>query len=57
MSETTYLESMYKFSKAMVEVFGKFYLKETNVVDTTPLLSINESMRFPQMLANIDFMH
>jgi hypothetical protein len=41
MSESTCLESMYKFFKSMIAVFGTVYLKEPNVEDTARILSIN----------------
>jgi hypothetical protein len=53
MSESTCLESMYNFCKAVVEVFGKVYLSEPNVANTTRLLLINESRGFPKMLGSI----
>jgi hypothetical protein len=42
MSESTCLESMYKFCKAVIAVFGTVYLREPTVEDTARLLSINE---------------
>jgi hypothetical protein len=46
MSETTCLESIYKFCKAVVAVFGTVYLREPTVEDTTRLLSIIEGRGF-----------
>ena len=57
MSETTCLESMYKFCEAVVQVFGPEYLREPTVADTQRLLSINESRGWPGMLGSIDCMH
>jgi hypothetical protein len=54
LSETTCLESMYKFCRAVVAVFGKVYLREPNAADTARLLSINESRGFPRMLGSIE---
>jgi hypothetical protein len=38
MSETTCLDSMYKFCKAVIVVFSEVYLREPNVYDTSRLL-------------------
>jgi hypothetical protein len=57
MSETTCLESMYKFYKAVIAVFGTVYLREPTIEDTTRLLSINEERRFPGMTGSMDCMH
>jgi hypothetical protein len=46
MSETTYLDSMYKFCKAVIVLFGTVYLKEPTVEDTARLLLINEEEGF-----------
>jgi hypothetical protein len=56
MSESTYLESMYKFCKAVIAVFGTVYLRESTIEDTARLLSINEERRFPG-IGSIDCMH
>jgi hypothetical protein len=50
MSETTYLDSMYNFCKAVFDLFGTIYLKEPTVKDIAPLLSINEARGFPGMI-------
>jgi hypothetical protein len=57
MSESTCLESMYKFCRAVIAVFGTVYLKEPVVKDTARLLSINEERGFPGVIGNIDCMH
>lgn len=57
MSETTYLDAMYKFCKAVIAVFGEVYLRQSNVADTACLLSINEARGFPGMIGSIDCMH
>jgi hypothetical protein len=38
MSESTYLELMYKFCKAVIAVFDTVYLREPTVEDTARLL-------------------
>ena len=57
MSESTCLESMYKFCEAVVQVFGPEYLREPNLEDTARLLDMNSSRGFPGMLGCIDCMH
>ena len=57
MSESTCLEAMYKFCKAVVQVFGPEYLREPNAADMTRLLAINEARGFTGMFGCIDCMH
>jgi hypothetical protein len=57
MRVSTWLELMYKFCRVVVYVFGKEYLREPNVADTTRLLLVNESRGFSGMLEIIDCMH
>jgi hypothetical protein len=57
MSESTCLDSMYKFCKAVIAVFGTLYLREPTVEDTARLLSINEERGFLGMIGSIDCMH
>ncbi|XP_073367731.1 uncharacterized protein [Aegilops tauschii subsp. strangulata] len=57
MSESTCLESMYMFCKAVIVVFGPMYLREPTAQDTTRLLAMNASRGFPEMLDSIDCMH
>ena len=57
MSESTCLDSMYKFCKAVIAVFGPEYLREPNPEDTARLLAVNASRGFQGMLDNIDCMH
>ena len=47
MSESTCLESLYKFCKAVIAVFGPEYLREPTAADTTRLLAINASRGLP----------
>ncbi|XP_021314674.1 uncharacterized protein LOC110434616 [Sorghum bicolor] len=55
--ETTALESLRKFVRAIVKVFGHEYLRLPNEDDTARLLEIGESRGFPGMLGSIDCMH
>jgi hypothetical protein len=59
MSESTYLDSMYKFCRAVIEVFSSVYLRPTNpnMMDTQRLLPINENRGFLGMLRSIGCMH
>jgi hypothetical protein len=50
MSESTCLESMYKFCRAVIAVFGIVYLREPTVEDTGRLLSVNKQKGFPGMI-------
>jgi hypothetical protein len=55
--ETTTIESLRAFVKAIVEVFGDWYLRAPNEADIYRLLSIREQRGFPRMLGSIDCMH
>jgi hypothetical protein len=57
MSESTCIDSMYNFCRAIISVFGKEYSREPNLEDTQRLLSINDKRGFPGMLGRIDCMH
>jgi hypothetical protein len=57
MSESICLESMYKFCREVIAVFGTVYLREPTVEDTARLLSINEERGFPGMIGSIGCMH
>jgi hypothetical protein len=57
MSESTYIDSMYNFYRAIISVFGDEYLREPNMEDTQQLLSINEKRGFPGILGSIDCMY
>jgi hypothetical protein len=46
MSESTCIEAMYKFCRAIIAVFGEVYLREPNLEDTQRLLSINKKRGF-----------
>jgi hypothetical protein len=55
--ETTAIESLRAFVKAIVEVFGDWNLRAPNKADICRLLSIREQRGFPGMLWSIDCMH
>ncbi|XP_062119187.1 uncharacterized protein LOC133832926 [Humulus lupulus] len=55
--ESTTLESLKRFCRAVVEVFGTCYLRSPNADDVARLLHIGESRGFPRMLGNLDCMH
>jgi hypothetical protein len=57
MSESTCIESMYKFCRAVIAVFCTVYLREPTVEDTARMMSINEERGFPGMIGSIDCMH
>nr|XP_051190786.1 uncharacterized protein LOC127304120 [Lolium perenne] len=57
MGESTCFESMYRFYRAVIAVFGKHSYREPTVGDTRRLLSINESRGFLGMIGSIDCMH
>jgi hypothetical protein len=57
MSESTCIEAMYNFCRAIILVFGEVYLREPNLEDTPRLFSINEKRGFPGMLGSIYCMH
>jgi hypothetical protein len=55
--ESTIFESLRKFVKAIIDVFGEEYLRSPNENDTTQLLALGEERGFPGMLGCIDCMH
>jgi len=55
--ETTAIESLRAFVKAIIEVFGDWYLRAPNEANICLLLSIGEQRGFPGMLGSIDCMH
>jgi hypothetical protein len=50
MSETTSLDLIYNFCKAVIVVFSTVYLREPTFKDTARLLSINEARGFRKLL-------
>ncbi|KAK1612486.1 hypothetical protein QYE76_036159 [Lolium multiflorum] len=57
MGESTCLEAIYRFCRAVIAVFGEYYCREPTIEDTRRLMSINESRGFPGMIGSIDCMH
>ena len=55
--ESTAIESLKKFVKAIIAVFGDEYLRSPNSSDIARLLEINSDRGFPGMLGSIDYMH
>ena len=55
--ESTTIESMKRFYRAVVEVFGERYLRSPNTNDVARLLQIGEKRGFPGMLGSLDCMH
>ncbi|XP_052185170.1 uncharacterized protein LOC127796809 [Diospyros lotus] len=45
--ESTSIESLKKFAKAVVEIFGEQYLRQPNTSDITRLMSVAEQRGFP----------
>ncbi|XP_073368052.1 uncharacterized protein [Aegilops tauschii subsp. strangulata] len=57
MGESTCLKTTIKFARAVVQVFGAEYLRESNAQDTEKWLAIGEAKGFLGMLGSIDCMH
>uniref|UniRef100_A0A2N9GZ47 DDE Tnp4 domain-containing protein n=1 Tax=Fagus sylvatica TaxID=28930 RepID=A0A2N9GZ47_FAGSY len=55
--ESTAIESLKKFVKAVVNIFSEEYLRSPNSNDIARLLAVNEKRGFPGMLGSIDCMH
>ena len=55
--ESIAIESLRKFVKAVVQVFGHEYLRLPNENDTARLLEIGESRGFSGMFGSIDCIH
>ncbi|KAF8391284.1 hypothetical protein HHK36_023586 [Tetracentron sinense] len=53
--ESTAIESLKKFVKAVVAIFSDEYLRSPNNDDTARLLAVGENRGFPGMLEGIDF--
>ncbi|XP_021617979.1 uncharacterized protein LOC110619028 [Manihot esculenta] len=55
--ESTAIESLKRFCRATVEVFGEQYLRSPTAKDVARLLYIGEQRDFPGMLGSLDCMH
>jgi hypothetical protein len=57
LGESTIIESLKHFVKAVVDIFGDEYLRAPNAQDTVRLMPMNSARGFPGMLGSIDCMH
>ena len=55
--ESTVIESLRRFVKAVITMFGDHYLRSPNNIDIARLLQTGEQHGFPDMLGSIDCMH
>ena len=55
--ESTVIESLRRFVKAVIAMFGDHYLRSPNNIDIARLLQMGEQYGFPGMLGSIDCMH
>ncbi|KAL2490984.1 putative harbinger transposase-derived nuclease [Abeliophyllum distichum] len=55
--ESTAIESLKRFCRAIVEVFAEQYLRPPNANDIARLLHIGKQRGFPEMLGSLDCMH
>ncbi|XP_073064188.1 uncharacterized protein [Primulina eburnea] len=55
--ESTAIESLKRFCRAVVEVFGDWYLRSPNAEDIERILLIGKQRGFPGMLGSLDCMH
>jgi hypothetical protein len=57
MAESTAMECMSRFYRAVVLVFRSNYLRAPNEEDTARILALNAECGFPGMLGSMDCMH
>ena len=55
--ESTAIESLRRFVKSVIAMFGDHYLRSPNNIDIAQLLQTGEERGFPGMLGSIDCMH
>jgi len=55
--ESTAREALQHFCRAVIQVFGKHYLRAPNSIDVARLLEEGQNRGFPGMLGSIDCMH
>jgi hypothetical protein len=55
--ESTARKALHHFCRAIIYVFGEYYLRAPNAEDVARLLKIGEECGFPGMLGSIDCMH
>ena len=55
--ESTAIESLRRFVKVVIAMFGDHYLRSPNNIDIARLLQTGEQRGFPGMLGSIDCMH
>ena len=55
--EDTTVESVRRFAKVMIQVFGPVYLRAPKEEDTIKLMAANEKRGWPDILGSIDCMH
>ena len=55
--EDSTIESVRRFAKVIIRVFGPEYLRAPNEDDTKKLMASNEQRGWPGMLGSIDCMH
>jgi hypothetical protein len=57
LGESTIIEFLKHFVKAVVHISGDEYLRAPNAQDTARLMAMNSARGFPGMLGSIDCMH
>ena len=55
--ESTTIECVKRFCRAVVEIFSEEYLRAPNANDVARLLEIGEKRGFPGMFGSLDYMH
>jgi hypothetical protein len=56
-AESTARKALHHFCRAIISVFGEYYLRAPNAADVERLLRIGEQRGFPGLLGSIDCMH